>query len=82
MKAITILKVRIHVIMQAGCVIICMYFQQIENSLRGWHILYQARLFEEALHDTTAGLTHCALPRIWKQNVEDVERLFGLPLIQ
>jgi len=37
--------------------------------------------FEEALHDTTAGLTYCALSDIRKQSVEDVERLFGLPLI-
>ena len=36
--------------------------------------------FEEAVHDTTAELTYCALSGIRKQNLEDVERLFGLPL--
>ena len=40
--------------------------------------LYQARTFEEALHDTTAILTYCALPGIQKQKMQ---RLFGLPLI-
>ena len=39
-------------------------------------------MFVETLHDTTAGLTYCALSGIWQQNVEDVERLFGLPLIK
>ena len=37
--------------------------------------------FEEALHDSTAGLTYTALSGVRKQSVEDVERLFGEPLI-
>lgn len=37
--------------------------------------------FEEALHDSTSGLTHTALSGIRKQSVEDVERLFGEPLM-
>ena len=37
--------------------------------------------FEEALHDPTSGLTYTALSGIRKQSVEDVERLFGDPLI-
>ena len=37
--------------------------------------------FEEAVHDSTAGLTYTALSGIRKQSVEDVERLFGEPLI-
>ena len=37
--------------------------------------------FEEALHDPTSGLTCTALSGIRKQSVEDVERLFGDPLI-
>ena len=37
--------------------------------------------FEEAVHDSTAGLTYTALSGIRKQSIEDVERLFGEPLI-
>ena len=37
--------------------------------------------FEEALHDPTSGLTYTALSGIRKQSVEDVEWLFGDPLI-
>ena len=66
----------------AGYVIICMYLQRIGNSLRqGGPRYIKLEHFKEALHDTTAGLTYCALSGIRKQNVEDVERLFGLPLI-
>ena len=41
----------------------------------------QLERFEEALHDTSSGLTYTALSGIRKQSVEDVERLFGEPLI-
>jgi len=37
--------------------------------------------FEEALHHPASGLTYPALSGIRKQSVEDVERLFGQPLI-
>lgn len=41
----------------------------------------QLERFEEALHDPTTGLTYTALSGVRKQSVEDVERLFGDPLI-
>lgn len=37
--------------------------------------------FEEAVHDSTSGLTYTALSGVRKQSVEDVERLFGEPLV-
>lgn len=57
-------------------------FQRIGHSLRegGPHHI-QLERFEEALHDPEAGLTYTALSGIRKQSVEDVERLFGEPLI-
>lgn len=41
----------------------------------------QLERFEEALHDSSTGLTYTALSGIRKQSVEDVERLFGDALI-
>ena len=38
--------------------------------------------FEEALHDTSSGLTYSALSGVRKQSVQDVDRLFGESLIQ
>lgn len=64
------------------CGYLCIFFQQIGNSLRqGGPQYIKLQRFEEALHDTKAGLTYCALSGVSKLNVEDVERLFGLPLI-
>lgn len=34
------------------------------------------------MHDSSAGLTHTALSGVRKQSVEDVERLFGDPVIK
>ena len=39
-------------------------------------------MFAEALHDSSAGLMYCALSRVRKQSVEDVDRLFGQSLIE
>ena len=57
-------------------------FQRIGQSLRhgGPHNIHLER-FEEALHDTAAGLTYPALSGICKQSVEDVERLFSPSLV-
>ena len=56
--------------------------QRIGNSLRqGGPTRIRLERFEEALHDSTSGLTYPALSGIHKQSVEDVERLFGQPLI-
>ena len=58
------------------------FFQRIGHSLRqgGPHHIHLER-FEEALHDTAAGLTYSALSGIRKQSVQDVERLFGQTVI-
>ena len=73
---------KVHICDNAGCEVICMYFSaKWKQPQAGWHTLYQAKTFEEALHDTTGGLTYHALSGIQKQNMEDVERLFGLSLI-
>jgi len=42
----------------------------------------QLKRFMEAVHDPSAGLTYIALSGVRKQSVEDVERLFGKPLIK
>ena len=57
-------------------------FQHIRQSLRhgGPHNIHLER-FEEALHDTAAGLTYPALSGIRKQSTEDVECLFSTSLM-
>ena len=57
--------------------------QRIGHSLRqGGHNDIQLQRFEEALHDSSSGLTYIALCGIRKQSVEDVERLFSEDLIK
>ena len=46
------------------------------------HVDGQLKRFEEALHDSSSGLTYTALSGVCKQSVEDVERLFGDSLIK
>lgn len=56
--------------------------QRIGHSLRQGgprHICFER--FEEAIHDTSAGLTYSAFSGARKQSVEDVERLFGQSVI-
>ncbi|XP_065889311.1 uncharacterized protein [Dysidea avara] len=58
-------------------------FKRIGYSLRqGSPSNIQLERFAEALHDSSAELTYCALSGVRKQGVEDVERLFGQPLIE
>jgi len=57
-------------------------FQRIGQSLRhGGPRNICLEMFEEALHDTAAGLTYPALSGIRKQSVEDVKWLFSPSLI-
>ena len=58
------------------------FLQQIGQSLRqGGPFDLQLERFEEALHDTSSGLTYSALSGVRKQSVQDVERLFSESLI-
>ena len=58
------------------------FLQRIGQSLRqGGPLDIHLERFEEALHDTSSGLTYSALSGVRKQSVQDVERLFGNSLI-
>ncbi|XP_065911420.1 uncharacterized protein [Dysidea avara] len=57
--------------------------KRIGHSLRqGGNDDIQLERFEEALHDSSAGLTYTALSGVRKQSVEDVERLFSGSLVK
>ena len=57
--------------------------QHIGYSLRmGAHADIELERFQEALHDSSAGLTYTALSGVHKQSVEDAERLFSKSLAE
>ncbi|XP_065887166.1 uncharacterized protein [Dysidea avara] len=57
--------------------------KRIGHSLRtGGHADIELERFQEALHDSSAGLTYTALSGVRKQSVEDVERLFSKSLVK
>ena len=75
-----VFKVLLFLCFRASHVIL---LQRIGQSLRqGGPFDIRLERFEEAVHDTSSGLTYSALSGVRKQSVQDVERLFGDSLIQ